>query len=141
MTNIKLPELRDFGHAGPAQLQIEKCKDVGQSEALRFDPRKNRAGDIFGPTEDESDLDRALTNIRSFMLSNNLKLQTISVQQIDQIYRFSTLNDYTSKKTLEEIITKEMERIQFELEDDSKKKKRMRVQSGSLEVQRAPDAK
>ena len=34
-----------------------------------------------------------------------------------------------------------MERIQFELEDDSKKKKRMRVQSGSLEVERAPDAK
>ena len=111
MTNIKLPELREYGPIGPTQLQIDKHKDIKRSNALYFDPRKRKIEDIFGPVEEESDLDRALTNIRDYMVTKRIKLPTLSVQQIDEIYRFATLNNFTEKEPLDQIIAKEMARI------------------------------
>ena len=93
ISNIKLPELKGDG---PIVLQIGKHPDVKPSEALKFDKRNKMIHAMFDMREKESDLDRALGNIRKLMAKKNLKMETISIQAIDQIYRFAMLNDFTN---------------------------------------------
>ena len=85
---------------------------------------------MFDDSESEADLDRALRNIRQLMISKNLKLKTVSVQMIDQIYLFSTLNDFAADKTLEDTIKAEMERIRFsDLKTNRRDRRRNRLGS------------
>ena len=97
ISNIKLPELASDSRA---TFNPSKYPDVGQSEALRFDAKNKIIHTLFDESESEADLDRALRNIRQLLVTKNLKLKSISVQMIDQIYLFDTLNDFASKTNL-----------------------------------------
>ena len=130
ISNIKLPELKGDG---PIVLQIGKLQNVQPSEALKFDKKNKMIHSMFEMKEDESDLDRALMNIRKLMAKKNLKMQTISIQTIDQIYRFATLNNFENQASLEEMVKKEMERIQFGHEELQRRKMRARGIQSSYE--------
>ena len=52
---------------------------------------------------DDSNLDQVLSNIREILVNSTKKLQTISPDLIDQIYRFENLNDFTRIEDIEEL--------------------------------------
>ena len=63
-----------LGHKSGAVLG--NCRDFDDllvSEVLE-DAFRHKVGAIFGPVEDENDLDRVLKNIRSHMIAKNIRL-------------------------------------------------------------------
>ena len=85
------------------------AEPVENSAALQY-----RKGRYFGDRQtlisnDESDLDAILKNIRELLLNSTRKLNTVSPDLIDQIYRFENLNDFTKQADLEHVLQDQLE--------------------------------
>ena len=94
--NIKLPEVKgDPRRARPIGIP----DDAVSSEALAYRFRKLRLKEKI--SKDKTDLDLMLKNIRTLLVEKDIKMKTVSVNLIDQIYRFENLNNLGLEKSIE----------------------------------------
>ena len=96
ISNIKLPEVKgDPRRARPIGIP----DDAMSSEALAYRFRKLRLKEKI--SKDKTDLDLMLKNIRTLLVERDIKMKTVSVNLIDQIYRFENLNNLGLEKSIE----------------------------------------
>ena len=95
ISNIKLPNIE----SKTAMFRPGKYREcIPHSDALKFKPSKKLSSDMLLKEMQikDNDCDLTLKNIRQIMITKNLKLKGISVEHIDQIYRFEKLNDFST---------------------------------------------
>jgi len=72
----------------------------------------------------EADLDHTLKNIRQELLSKGIRYKGVSVEMIDQIYRFENLNDLDKEVDVDEVVRQTIERSNLHDQHDLKKKRK-----------------